>query len=84
MNENMSQSPSPTVVSKPIESFYIDFNRALEKLMEGAKITRLEWDNFNIYGFLSSDGVLNIHIDDKDKHWVLKDADIDAMDWMVV
>ena len=66
-----SKSPAVTV---PLE---MNFPDALYKVIEGKKITRIEWDNHNIYVLLR-DGFLSIFQDGKFSRLLVSDGDLTA------
>ncbi len=94
MENKISHSPLPADVL-PIEVVKEEFNEillnkkmnfstAIREVIDGKKITRLEWKDKNIYGFLK-DGYLSLHkIDDKIYQWVVSDGDLLGNDWIVV
>lgn len=60
------------------------FAEALEKLLEGERITRVEWDNEGEYGLLLSDGFLGIRHEGQLHVWKVHQEDIIAEDWYVI
>jgi len=74
-HQNMS---SPIIKKEKIE---MSFYEALKKLVEGSKITRLDWNNESIYGFLFN-GEVCIHNEDGDHRWIINDGDVLATDWI--
>lgn len=79
--EEQTSSPVPKQVVKPKEySFY----GALELALSGLKITKLEWDNKDIYGFFDGD-LLKLHLaDGKIHNWILQRADVEGTDWIEI
>lgn len=74
----MSKSPTPRVIKR--YSFY----DALEELAAGAKITKLEWENVDIYGVMM-DGRVKLHKEDnKFYEWIITDGDMAGDDWVVI
>jgi len=62
----------------------MDFGAAMQKVLAGKKITRLEWDNNEFYGFLNA-GILSIHKPDgKNYQWVVNDGDLTGTDYVVI
>jgi hypothetical protein len=59
----------------------IDFPDAIREVINGKKITRVEWKE-DSYGIMK-DGFLIIHRDDKDFKWIVSEADMIAEDWVV-
>ena len=62
----------------------LDFHQALEKILNGFKITRIEWKDKRHYGIMK-DGMLQLHKageSDKILHpWILSENDIIGLDW---
>lgn len=81
-----STSPVPPVVTSPIvEKTTMSFPMAIQKVIDGKKITKLEWKNDKEYGFLSRTTLfLTIHREDKDHTWVVNEGDLVGKDWTVI
>lgn len=61
----------------------MNFFEALKEVAAGNKITRLEWENASIYGFMKSER-LHIHLaDGKDHQWIVSEGDMAGVDWIV-
>lgn len=73
----MNTSPKPTNNSGPL-----DFASALIAVRDGAKITKAEWNDQQIYIFLS--GYLKIHRDGEDKNLIVSDGDMIGEDWYIL
>lgn len=56
--EKQAKSPLPKAKAKEIKK--MSFPEAIQAVIEGKKVTKLEWDNSNIY-LLLKDGYLRIH-----------------------
>jgi hypothetical protein len=88
MNEE-TQTPLPTSPlpksPQPVEADYsMDFPQAIKEVINGKKITREEWENKNIYGFLNKD-ILSLHKEDNINYqWIINDGDLIADDWKVI
>ena len=78
--QSPTQSPTPTkVVTKPM-----DFYNALKEIMNGHKVTKLEWKNNEYYGILD-DTRLKLHQPDGQLYdWILTDGDICGNDFIVL
>ena len=77
-----TSSPVPTGVRQEVPT--IDFYEALKKVGQGRKITKLEWDNIQIYGLLQH-GTLMIHkADNKIYQWILSEGDLIGTDWIIL
>ena len=73
---------SPTVESK-IEKD-LTFPEAIKEVINGKKITRREWEDKEVYGFLNKD-ILSLHkSDNKNYQWIINDGDLSAIDWFVI
>lgn len=60
------------------------FAEALELVLKGERVTRLEWADDGEYGLLLSDGFLGIRHEKKLHSWKVHESDINATDWVVV
>lgn len=69
------------VFNEPQETIKLNFYKALEEVMNGKKITRIEWENADIYGFMKAN-VLHIHTETGDHTWTVSDGDMKATDWV--
>ena len=75
----MEPETSPSVKREEYpkkESFYM----ALVDIVAGKKVTKLEWDNKEEYGFMK-DEILSIHRNGKDHGWLISRADIEGEDF---
>ena len=78
----MTQSLSPA--PKKDVSKQMTFPEAIGKIIEGAKIHRLEWQEQEYYGVLA-DGRLKLHkLDGKLHDWIITDGDLVGKDWIVL
>ena len=62
---------------------FMTFPNAMAKIIAGYKVTRQEWANNDEYGY-RKDGLLMIHMKDKDHKWIVSDGDYLNNDWKVV
>jgi len=61
----------------------MNFGDALQELVKGKKIARVEWHNTD-YGFLK-DGIVAIYKNGEVFNtWMISDGDITATDWVVL
>lgn len=68
----------------PVGSLGLDFPEAIREVINGKKITRIEWNDMGTYCFLNKD-ILAIHkADGKNYQWVINDGDLLAKDWIIV
>ena len=59
----------------------LNFHGAIEKILEGKRVTKLEWDN-NDYCFLKGE-IFHINRDGKDHKWIISEADAVGEDWVI-
>ena len=76
-----TKSPTPTNKKKVIKK-NLTFYEALEAMLTGAKITKLEWGNEEIRGYL--EGVLKLDTQGSVTQWVVNDGDILGEDWIII
>lgn len=76
---------SPQISPEPIKvNPEMNFPAAMRTIIMGSKVTKLEWDNENVYGVLRG-GFLMLHKeDDKDYQWTISEGDILGEDFIVV
>ena len=82
---NQSSTLSPQKVIKiEGEIKTMNFPEAISAIIEGKKITKLEWNDKEIYGVLN-DNILMLHKKDGIMYnWMLSDGDLLGEDWIVV
>lgn len=72
---------------KDIPIILVGFERALDALLEGEKITRQEWNDKRTYGLLK-EGILQLHKKgekESELHpWILNEGDLTSDDWYVL
>lgn len=61
----------------------LGFPEAMTAVIDGMKVTRIEWENNSEYGYLKQ-GWLMIHTKGKDHVWQVSDGDLLAEDWIVM
>jgi hypothetical protein len=59
------------------------FAEAIQAIIDRKKITKLEWDNPELYGQLR-DGYLMIHLADGWHRWLVSDGDLMGIDWVIL
>ena len=69
---------SPTVI-KPTE---MDFMDALRMVVDGQRITRLDWNDPNVYVLLRA-GFLSIYQNGTASRLLVSDIDLLATDWII-
>lgn len=87
MNEvsSIAHSPTPNKRGEVFNNFYT----ALQALAEGRRITRIAWQDANVYGYLREKVVsimtFNEKLDAYEEHtWAISYEDLFAEDWMVL
>ena len=80
--DNLTTSPVPeeATIVKPIT---MSFGDAMGEILNKKKITRVEWNDSQEYGFLK-DEILSVHTKGKDHRWLVSEADMIAIDWVVI
>lgn len=73
--EEITTSPSKTG-----EKQLMGFSDALMEMLLGKKVTKVEWNNVEEYGFMK-DEILSIHRNGKDHGWLVSRADIEGEDF---
>ena len=82
----MSQSQSPTPQKKnEIVEGRMSFPDAMKAIINGEKITKLEWEYPDTYCFLNGE-FLSIHNGKKPgtHAWIVSDGDLIGMDWVII
>lgn len=88
----MSHSPVPNKTPdkdllNKIDRREMSFPEAIQKLMDGEKITRKSWGDEGFYGFLK-DSLVVLHKAGQEEKtvytWIINDGDLFATDWVVV
>lgn len=66
---------------------YLDFAGAVEKMLEGKRVTKAEWEDKRAYCLLKDD-ILQIHKAGESKEilhpWIINNGDISGVDWYVI
>lgn len=68
-------------MTSPTPPKELSFPDAIKELST-SKITKKEWDNPEIYGFLN-DGKLQLHKEDGNHDWIISEADLLGTDWLL-
>ena len=80
----VAQSPIKKEEAAGNGSATLTFPKALEEVIKGSKIYRLEWPvKDDAYGLLK-DGMLMIHNDKGFFNWMISDGDLLSTDWTVI
>ena len=81
--ETKEQTSSPLPQGKSATKQFT-FYEALEKVADGEKVSKLEWDDLKVYGFLNNN-LLSLHkADDKLYNWIVSDGDLAGTDWVII
>lgn len=82
--EPITRSPMPTPANgvAPVKKT-MNLGEALSETARGEKITRVEWADKEIYGYLVK-AELRLHRNGKDNHWVISEGDIISTDFIIV
>jgi len=62
----------------------LNFYQALEKVVEGKRITRLDWGDAEYWGFLHDDKLMLRKPDGKLHEWIVSLGDLVGDDWVVI
>lgn len=79
----MDEQSSPLPDKKTGKPIMFSFPDAMRQVLEGKRITRLDWHDEQTFGILK-DGYLMIFINGKFNQWIVNDGDMEAMDWVVL
>ena len=78
----MEDRQSPVInKNKPVVG--MDFPEAMKAVINGKRITRVEWGDSREYGCLQN-GLLVIHTKGKDHSWTVSEGDLMAHDWLAI
>lgn len=62
----------------------VDFPEAMKAVIQGDRVTKLEWNDRDIFGFLNN-GFLMLHKKDGSLHqWIISDGDMFGQDWLTM
>lgn len=79
--------PDDKVIENKKVSRMMTFTEALDEILAGKKVTRLEWERVNEYVFLK-EGFLSIHHHadrpDVSHRLLVSEGDMTGTDWMIV
>jgi hypothetical protein len=73
---------SPSVKDMPQEVGSLNFYDAIKEIVNGKKVTKLEWANDD-YVFMKAE-ILHIHRDGADHRWIISEADIVGEDYVLL
>lgn len=77
----MNSSP---VIETPqeVEPKTMTFTEAIEEIINGKVVTKLEWENKEIFCLLKS-GLLTIHNEKGFHSWIVSEEDMAGTDWVI-
>jgi hypothetical protein len=84
MEEEQTASPLPNKVKVTIEPQALNFAQALDAILEGKKVTKEDWNNEKVYGFMEGNEVWIKLEDGKDHTWIISRGDIEGEDYFVI
>ena len=62
----------------------MDFSVAIRQVIDGKKITRVDWAKPEVFVYISNT-ILTIKMEDGLNHqWILSEDDLMALDWVVI
>lgn len=73
---------SPTPPKK--EKGNLSFTQAIEEVLKGKSITKLEWDDKQFYGVLENEHLKLYKPDGKSYDWIISEGDMRGDDWVVL
>ena len=79
--EEKSQSPVPKEVKVQVNFSFPD---AVKAIADGKKVTRVEWDNDKIFGFLNGEFISLQKEDGINYQWIIAKGDLEASDWIII
>lgn len=78
----MSQSPVPAKKKEEKEQV-VNFQAAIVAVLDHKKVGRVSWPE-DEYMFMNPEGYLMIHKDGKDHTFILREVDMQGVDFMVI
>lgn len=74
-------------MSEKVEIEYTDFAGAIDRILEGKRVTRAEWGDKRHFCLLKDD-ILQLHkageADDILHPWIVNNGDLGGLDWYVI
>lgn len=79
----MESSSSPSPLRPVLTAVLMNFHWAIAAVIDGERITKLEWDDPDSYGMLRG-GLLLIHRSDTGwNKWIINAGDLFGDDWVI-
>lgn len=84
--DTIGQSPVPEVLVENLdEGLFLSFGQAMDEIVQGHRVTRVEWNRNDHFCFLDEKTeLLMIHRDGKDHQWLISKGDMYGDDWVTV
>ena len=81
----MSPLPTKIEVKEEVEEAVVemDFPQAIRKITKGEKVTKLDWKDKKVYGYIN-DGFLTLHKGGKDYSWTISYGDLLGKDFALI
>jgi len=80
----MENTTSPKKEETTSDQTPMNFPQAMEKVIEGKKIHKIEWKDKEFYGFLNGE-FLSLHKPDgRNYKWIISDGDLNGDDYIVL
>jgi len=70
-------------LQKRVKQQTLSFPDAVQAIIEGYRVTKLEWNNSNLFGCLLNDRLM-IHLEDGYHPWIVATGDLFAEDWVIL
>ena len=77
-------SPPPVIRETAREKGEMNFFEALEKCAHGEKITRISWEDENIYGVMKDAFLTLFRPDAEPAPWTISEGDFLGTDWITL
>jgi hypothetical protein len=62
----------------------LDFPAAIKAVIEGKRITRIDWKDKNVYGHRLDERLMIRTKDGQNHPWIISDGDLLSTDWEIV
>lgn len=66
------------------ESKELTFTEAIQEVLTGKSITKLEWGDKKYYGLLKDGQLMLRKLDNQYYQWILSEGDMRGEDWVVI
>lgn len=79
--DEQNYTPLP---KKPEVKFNMNFANALFEIIQGKKVTKMDWKDKNVYGFMKDDILMLRLADGLEHRWIVSKSDITGQDYLIV